>query len=193
MVIALRSRATRTGTHSLGDGPSLWAFVPRFRTGRSRCRSIFRDLRMNVSSDSTIPRRRVGFSFAGPAKKRCLQRKAVLRFTPIRSAALRTDRPSSIVSRNSPHFSRFRSRDRGVLVSGVNWRRQAVHRYRWSPLTQPHLPTCSWWQWGQRGDAEKSGRSVRGQGSLFVPGSGDPPPEYGVAGVSDLEWSGGVP
>ncbi len=65
VVMELRSRATRTGTQWLGSIPVLGALVPRFRAGRFRCRSPFRERRMNVSSDSTIPPKEGRFLLRG--------------------------------------------------------------------------------------------------------------------------------
>ena len=104
-----------------------WPFSLRFRAflGRSDQRPL-KDLRMKVSSASTIPLKPRGLSLAGARRNRCRQRKAVVGWTPHSAAVFARLSPSIIARACSSHFSFLRRCAIGVLVSALKVRPQAI-------------------------------------------------------------------
>jgi hypothetical protein len=100
---------------------------PRLLALRGKRRSPFLLARMKHSSTSTMPVSRRSFRSFRALKKRCLQRKDVLAFTPARAAAARTVTEALRASANFNQRSRFRSRASGVPVSALNVLAQARH------------------------------------------------------------------
>src|SRR5450830_873991 len=86
-------------------------------------REPFCDSNRYVSSASTMPFKGLGRSSLAIARKRWRQRKLVLRWMPVVSAAARTVIDPSMHCRKGSHLSRNRMKASGVSVSALKERR----------------------------------------------------------------------
>ena len=95
--------------------------------GKSDRRPL-KNLRIKVSSASTMPLNVRGLSSAGARKNRCRQRNAVVGWTPHSFAVLARLLPSIIAWAWSSRFSFLRRCAIGVFVSALKVRRQLLQR-----------------------------------------------------------------